>query len=87
MPGETTRETEVRETLRGFVTSRYLPRRRRPVADDEPLFSSGTIDSAGLVDLTTFIETDFGVMLSPDEFGEGRADTIGEIAALVARRH
>src|SRR5690348_6768924 len=70
--------------LRAFITRRYLARRTRPVADDEPLFSSGVIDSLGLVDLTNFIETELGVMLTPDEFGEGRADTVAEIAVRVA---
>jgi acyl carrier protein len=86
MPGEATAEAEVVEKLRTFVAARYLPRRKRALGADEPLFSSGTIDSVGLVDLTTFIETDLGVMLTPDEFGEGRADTVRQIVALVMER-
>jgi acyl carrier protein len=71
--------------LREFVMRRYLPQRKRPLSDDEPLFSSGIIDSLGLVDLTCFLEEEFEAFLGPDEFGAGRADTLAQIAALVAR--
>ncbi len=71
--------------LRSFIGQRYLPRRQRPLTNDEALLSSGIIDSVGLVDLTVFIEEEFGVLLSPDRFGAGRADTVREVVALIAR--
>ena len=71
--------------LRAFVVKRYLPRRQRELANDEPLVSSGIIDSLGLVDLTVFIEEEFGMLLSPDRFGASRADTVRQVAALVKR--
>lgn len=74
------------ETLRAFVVQRYLPKRARELSPDEPLISSGIVDSMGLVDLTTFIEEEFGVFLGPDEFGKGRADTLAQILALMAKR-
>lgn len=83
MAGE---RAETAAKLRAFVIQRYLPDRARPLADDEPLISSGIVDSMGLVDLTLFIEEDLGVFLSPDEFGEGRADTLTQILALIERQ-
>jgi acyl carrier protein len=83
MAGE---RAETAATLRAFVMQRYLPDRARPLSDDEPLISSGIVDSMGLVDLTLFIEEDLGVFLSPDEFGEGRADTLTQILALIERQ-
>jgi acyl carrier protein len=73
------------DTLRAFVVQRYLPKRKRELADDEPLISSGIIDSIGLVDLTTFIEEELGIFLGPDELGKGRADTLTQILALIAK--
>ena len=73
-------------TLRAFVVQRYLPKRQRELSDTEPLISSGIVDSMGLVDLTTFIEEEFGIFLGPDEFGKGRADTLTQILALMAKR-
>jgi acyl carrier protein len=74
-----------KEKLRRFIMQRYLPRRSQPVQDDEPLISSGIVDSLGLVELTAFIEDEFDVFLGPDEFGAGRADTLAQIADLAAR--
>jgi acyl carrier protein len=71
--------------LRAFITQRYLPRRQRPLGDDEPLLTSGIVDSLGLVDLAGFIEEHFDVLVTPDRFGAGRADTVREIAALIQR--
>ena len=73
------------EKLRQFVTQRYLPRRQRVVSDDEPLISSGIVDSMGIVDLILFFEEEFGVFLGPDELGAGRADTVADMLALAAR--
>lgn len=72
--------------LREFIVQRYLPRRTRELTDSEPLISSGIVDSMGLVDLTLFLEEEFGVFLGPDEFGAGRADTLAQILDLVDRR-
>lgn len=81
------RDSPIQEAdkLRAFVARRYLPGRLRPLSDDEPLFSSGIIDSLGLVDLINFVEEELGVFLGPDEFGAGRADTLTEVLALIAR--
>ena len=80
-------ETEARTAaLRAFVMQRYLPDRGRPLGDDEPLISSGIVDSMGLAELTVFIEETFDVFLGPDEFGAGRADTLAQMVALLARR-
>ena len=78
--------TATADKLRAFVVQRYLPKRTRALSDDEPLISSGIVDSMGLVDLTTFIEDELGVFLGPDEFGKGRADSLNQILALIARR-
>lgn len=77
---------EAAAKLRTFVVQRYLPRRTRELTDDEPLISSGIVDSMGLVDLTLFIEEEFGVFLGPDEFGVGRANTLAQMLDLIDRR-
>ena len=76
---------ETAEKLRAFVVRRYLPKRGRALAVDEPLISSGIIDSLGLVDLIAFVEEELGVFVGPDEFGVGRADTMADVLALIAR--
>lgn len=59
---------------------------RRPISADEPLVSSGIVDSFGLVDLSLFVEEHFGVRIDASDLGAGRADTAAQIARLVAAR-
>jgi len=78
--------SDVLTKLRAFVTATYLRRRKRPLADDEPLLSSGIVDSLGLVELIAYLEEEFGILVSPDEFGADRIETVRRIAELVAAR-
>ena len=44
------------------------------VSNDEPLLKNGLIDSLGILDLVTFVETEFGIAVSdedllPENFG------------------
>ena len=59
---------------------------RRAISADEPLVSSGIVDSFGLVDLSLFVDERFGVRIDASDLGAGRADTAAEIARLVAAR-
>ena len=72
--------------LKGFVAESFYREPGRAIGDDEPLVSSGVIDSFGLVDLSLFAEREFGARLEASELGRGRADTPREIAALIAAR-
>lgn len=78
-------ERSIAPALRAFVVDRYLSSRQRPLAGDERLVSLGVIDSLGLVDLTVFVEETFDVLLTPDQFGAGRIDTLDELTSAIVR--
>lgn len=77
---------EIAVKLREFIAATYLKGKNRQVTDDEPLMSSGLIDSFGLVDLTLFLEQEFGAVIDPSEISADTADTVAQIANLVAQR-
>lgn len=77
---------EIAAKLREFIAVTYLKDAGRAVSDDELLISSGVIDSFGLVDLTLFIENEFGVVIDPTELGADRAETVTQLAQLVTQR-
>jgi acyl carrier protein len=77
--------TEIGDTLATFI------RREFRVLDDDPdfswdahLFESGYVDSAGVVELITFIESRFGLKLDDDEVFSERFTTISGIAGVVS---
>ena len=74
------------QRLRTFIVRTYLKDETRVIGDDEPLISSGIIDSFGLVDLSLFIETEFGVALDAPELTMEHADTVRQFAQLIELR-
>jgi acyl carrier protein len=57
------------------------------VDGDTPLFSSGIIDSAGMVELIVFVESTAGVKFTPDDITLDHLDSIDRILSFVADRH
>ena len=68
------------ERLKAFIAETYFRDASRPIGDDEPLVSSGVIDSFGLVDLSLFAENEFGARIDASDLGAGRADTVRQIS-------
>jgi len=54
---------------------------------DTPLFSSGIIDSTGMVELIVFVESAAEVKFSPDDITLDNLDSIGRILSFVADGH
>jgi acyl carrier protein len=54
---------------------------------DTPLFSSGIIDSTGMVELIVFVESAAAVKFSPDDITLDNLDSIGRILNFVADGH
>lgn len=57
------------------------------VDEDTPLFSSGRIDSASMVDLIVFVESEGNVKFGPDDITLDHLDSIGSILRFVANSH
>ncbi len=57
------------------------------VDEDTPLFSSGRIDSASMVDLIVFVESEGNVKFGPDDITLDHLDSIGSILRFVADSH
>jgi acyl carrier protein len=77
---------DVLPQLKAFIAATYFRNPSREIGGDEPLVSSGIIDSFGLVDLSLFVEDRFGVRINASDVGRGRADSAIEIAALIEGR-
>lgn len=56
------------------------------IGNDEPLFTSGRLDSLAAVELMMVLERDFGVDLSDPDFDVSRLDTLNDLEAFVAGR-
>jgi acyl carrier protein len=76
-----------KQQLRDFIDSALASHADRGgYADDEPLFSSGRLDSFTMMNLVMYLEQTFGIDFSSIEFDVDLVDSIAAIEALVDSR-
>jgi acyl carrier protein len=74
----------VEETILEFIRTRFRAAIGRTTLDrDTTLFSSGIVDSFGVLELIAFIEERFGIDIDPARHQLEEFDTVAKIAALV----
>lgn len=69
------------EKIRQFLTTN-LGLDLSTIPDDGPLFTSGAIDSFALLELLSFLESEFGVKVDISELNIDSLDTISALAQL-----
>ena len=78
--------TALTDTLGQHIAAKILKQPKRVLKDDEPLISSGLIDSFHLVDLALFVEESFGVQIDDSELNRDTFDTLEQLGALIRQR-
>ena len=69
-----------------YVSAQILKQPGRKISAEEPLISSGLIDSFSLMDLALFVEDTFGVRIEDTELNADTFDSLSQLAALVKSR-
>jgi len=74
------------QAIRQFIRSRFRASIGRGAIDrDTPLFSSGIVDSFGVLELIAFLEDTFAVAIDPARHELTEFDTVCKIATLVTK--
>jgi acyl carrier protein len=73
-------------TLSEYIAREILKAPQRKIQPEQPLISSGLIDSFHLVDLALFVEDTFGVHLDDTELNASTFDTLEQLANLIVQR-
>lgn len=79
-------EEQITSKLSSFIAAEILKQPNRKVGLDEPLISSGLIDSFSLIDLALFIEDTYGVHVDDTELNKETFDSLSQLAALIHDR-
>ena len=69
-----------------YIAAQILKQSSRRIAADEPLISSGLIDSFSLMDLALFVEDNFGVRIEDTELNADTFDNLSQLVALIESR-
>ena len=70
---------EILQKVRAFTLKELLKNPEYPLKDDEPLFSSGLIDSFAMAQVGVFIETEFNLYIPDPELTVENMDTASQI--------
>jgi len=77
---------ELIQKLGEHIAKHIIKQPNRVLRPDQPLLSSGLIDSFSLVDLALYVEDTFGAHIDDSELNAETFDTLEALAALVASR-
>jgi acyl carrier protein len=81
------RTEEIASELRTFVQNQFsIPKNDPDFSDDIDLFNYGYIDSIGAVELTAFVERQFGVQFTDSDWVSYPLSSIREISGFVTKR-
>jgi acyl carrier protein len=77
---------EIRKVVSDYILSHFLPGEDpSELTETTPLITGGVLDSIATLKLVVFLEDRFGVTVEAHEAGVENLDSVGQIAALVAR--
>lgn len=77
---------DILSAINRYISSEILRQPDQEIQIEEPLISSGLIDSFHLVDLALFIEDNFGVHIDDTELNSDTFDTLRQLAELIQTR-
>jgi acyl carrier protein len=79
---------DTKQSSREFVETSFLFREgRERLGDDESLLGAGLIDSTGILELVSYLESAFGIVVQDEEIVPENLDSVGQIAAYVEMKH
>ena len=78
--------SDTKEKVRGFITTNFYVADASKLTDTTSLLDQGIIDSTGVLELVSFLESEFGISVGDMEIIPDNLDSISAIAAYVARK-
>ncbi|HKG53521.1 MAG TPA: acyl carrier protein [Anaerolineales bacterium] len=69
-----------------YIAAQILKQPGRKLEVDQPLISSGLVDSFSLMDLALFVEDTFGVRIDDTELNANTFDNLTQLTSLIESR-
>ena len=76
----------IRSRIRDFVFQQFPLAQRNALGDTDSLVERGVLDSMGVLELVTFVESEFDLVLEDDEVASDNFDSIHSLATFVEAR-
>ncbi len=76
----------IAQRVRQFIVENFFVSDASALADDTSLITGGFVDSTGLLEVIAFLESEYKIRVLDTETVPENLETIGRIAAFVARK-
>jgi len=78
-------EAQIASRVQAFILENFYVADQQ-VASDTSLIATGIVDSTGILEVIAFLQADFGIEVEDEDAVAANLETIGRIAAFVARK-
>ena len=76
----------ITDEISAYIADQILKQPDRKIEPGEALISSGLIDSFSLVDLSIYVEDNYGVRIEDTELNAETFDTLEQLVTLIRER-
>jgi acyl carrier protein len=77
---------DIRNQVRQFIVSNFYGTSLQKLEDTTSLLESGLVDSTGILELISYLESSFGITVADSETLPENLDTIASISNYVTRK-
>lgn len=77
---------ELKEQIRKFIISNFYVADPASLANDASLLDAGIVDSTGVLEIITFLESDLGVTVEDAEMLPDNLDSVDRLVAFVQKK-
>ncbi len=77
----------VNNQIRNFIQQNFIyTNSENDLTDDQSFLDSGIIDSTGVLELVTFVEETFGIIVDDDELIPENLDSVEKLTQFIQRK-
>ena len=76
----------IRDQVRQFITTNFYVPDPQALGDETSFLDTGIIDSTGVLELVSFLQEQFGIVLEDGEIVPENLDTVANIVGLIQRK-
>lgn len=78
---------EIRDQIRRYIAENLLfTDNDFPYDDDSSFLKNGVVDSTGVMELVSYVEKEFGIVVQPQEVVPDNFDSVSNLARYIQRK-
>jgi acyl carrier protein len=79
--------SSIEQRIHGFLLEKFPLARKAGVGKDTALLEKGILDSLGILDVVSFLETEFSIVISDDELVPKNFQNLSALSVFVLRKY